>query len=164
MKLFGLFILAAVATFLSANRYVCDIKNECTVSPVQHAQATTRVQPLVNKESVRIIENRIHFLPGAKKFLSSKNVQQYLVGVANKWKQEPNKTITVFGHTDNRGSRKANYKLGLYRSKVIKKALIHYGVSANKIKVKSFGESKPMSSNRTKKGRFYNRRVEIEFN
>ena len=158
-------MLTVLSTTLSVDWYVCQIKKECTsakVTVVQSAGARTKpVQKIT--DNIEIIEGRIHFKAGAKKFLSSKNMQTYLISIAKRWKENPNQKITVMGHTDSKGNRKSNYKLGYRRGLAIKKALTRYGVAKNKVRVKSFGESNPISSNRTKKGRFYNRRVEIKF-
>ena len=163
MKILGLLLLTLVSTTLSVDWYICQIKKECIgarTSLIQKAAAKQHTA-VKAKDSVEIIKGRIHFKAGTKRFLSSRKVQKYLVGIVKSWESDPEQLITVIGHTDSKGSRKANYKLGLRRGIAIKKALIHYGVSKNKIKIKSYGEAKPISSNRTKKGRFYNRRVEI---
>lgn len=166
VKILGLFILTVLSTTLSVDWYVCQIKKECSVEKVAVVQsAVASVEPVQKiSDNVEIIKGRIHFRVGAKKFLSSKKVQKHLLSVVEQWEQNPDQTITVTGHTDSKGNRKSNYKLGYRRGIAIKKALVHYGVAKNKVKVKSFGEAKPMSSNRTKKGRFYNRRVEIDLN
>ncbi len=134
---------------------------------IQEAQAkptpVASVKPITKNidDKIEIINGRIHFKSGAKKFLSSKKVQKYLKQIASEWKKNKSKKISVIGHTDNLGKKKDNYRLGLYRSQSIKKALIAFGVKEDAILTKSMGESKPMSSNRTRKGRFFNRRVEI---
>ena len=136
---------------------------------VQEAQAAP--EPVVKKvapvkkaveDKVEIINGRIHFRSGAKKFLTSKKVQKYLKHIAAEWKKNPKKKIYITGHTDSSGTKRANYRLGLVRSKSSRNALVSFGVNPRAIKIKSMGESKPLSSNRTRKGRFYNRRVEIQ--
>ncbi len=166
MKILGLFILAVLSTTLSVDWYICQIKKECSVEMAPVVQTAVAQPHPVEKvaDSVEIIKGRIHFRAGAKKFLSSKKVQKHLLNVVERWELDPTRTITVSGHTDSRGSRKSNYRLSYRRGLAIKKALVHYGVDKNKIKIKSYGEAKPISSNRTKKGRFYNRRVEIKLN
>jgi len=164
VKIIGLFILTVLSTTLSVDWYVCQIKKECSIEKstvVQTAVASTKPVKKIS-DNVEIIKGRIHFRAGAKRFLSSKKVQNHLLSVIERWEKNRDQVITVSGHTDSKGNRKSNYKLGYRRGLAIKKALMHYGVSKNKIKVKSFGEARPISSNRTKKGRFYNRRVEID--
>ena len=75
--------------------------------------------------------------------------------------------LVLEGHSDNKkikaGNRfKNNYELALARAKSVKKYITEYlNLSPSKIKVVSYGDLKPLSSNRTKKGRTKNRRVEL---
>lgn len=72
--------------------------------------------------------------------------------------------ITLTGHTDSVGSSKYNMELGKWRAVAVKKYLIKRGVEHEQIMVKSAGEAAPARSNETKEGRYYNRRVEFDFN
>lgn len=69
------------------------------------------------------------------------------------------KRIEVTGHTDNIGRKRNNDKLGERRSQAVRDYLASKGVSVNMFKVKSFGERKPVESNKTNKGRATNRRA-----
>jgi outer membrane protein OmpA-like peptidoglycan-associated protein len=77
-------------------------------------------------------------------------------------KKYPGHKISVDGHTDDRGSAKYNQALSERRAAAVKKYLLDNGASdGDKIKSQGFGESKPIADNKTEKGRFENRRVEI---
>ena len=70
--------------------------------------------------------------------------------------------ISIEGHTDSTGSEKYNQALSEKRAEAVKKYLLDNGASdGDKIKSAGLGESKPIADNKTKKGRFENRRVEI---
>jgi OOP family OmpA-OmpF porin len=70
--------------------------------------------------------------------------------------------VKIEGHTDSIGSEKYNQKLSESRAKRVKNYLIHKGVSKKtNISTVGYGESKPMASNKTAKGRAENRRAEI---
>lgn len=70
--------------------------------------------------------------------------------------------LVIEGHTDSRGSEKYNKKLSYRRAKSVKNFLVSfYKISPNRLIVKSYGESKPVSTNMNKKGRALNRRVEF---
>lgn len=71
--------------------------------------------------------------------------------------------IVVNGHTDSRGGRKGNLKFSAKRAEVVRQFLITQGISAKDIRVKAWGERKPVSSNRSSRGQANNRRVEIKF-
>jgi len=64
------------------------------------------------------------------------------------------------GHSDSRGSKKANQKLSQKRAQAVVNQLINYGVDKNRVYAVGFGELAPISTNKTKEGRFANRRVE----
>jgi outer membrane protein OmpA-like peptidoglycan-associated protein len=51
-------------------------------------------------------------------------------------------SLLVEGFTDPKGSREANYKLGLKRAHTVKNYLIQHGVASSRIEVKSVGETR----------------------
>jgi outer membrane protein OmpA-like peptidoglycan-associated protein len=79
-------------------------------------------------------------------------------------KAEPNGGyIEIEGHTDNAGTKEANYKLGMERAENVKRYLYEqHQVPLHKINVISYGEEKPVAPNKTKAGRAQNRRVVIK--
>ena len=77
-------------------------------------------------------------------------------------KKYPGHKVSVEGHTDSTGSEKYNQALSEKRAEAVKKYLLdNAATEADKIKTAGFGESKPIADNKTAKGRFENRRVEI---
>jgi len=71
-------------------------------------------------------------------------------------------TIELDGFASSEGTVAYNMKLGMDRANSVKTYLVNSGVDANKISVKSFGESNPIASNSTEEGRILNRRVEFK--
>ncbi len=71
--------------------------------------------------------------------------------------------LIINSHTDSLGSKSTNKIISRKRGNVIKKYLESQGVPKNQLVVKAYGESRPIKSNRTPKGRSQNRRVEISF-
>ncbi len=69
--------------------------------------------------------------------------------------------LVINSHTDSLGSKSSNKTISRKRGNVIKKYLESQGVAKSQIMVKAFGESRPIKSNRTPKGRSQNRRVVI---
>ena len=78
--------------------------------------------------------------------------------------------ITVSGHTDDVplifGSQfRDNWDLAAARASSVVQALENTGkVPASRMQAVSFGESKPVATNDTARGRATNRRIEIEIN
>lgn len=80
--------------------------------------------------------------------------------VADIMNENPQMTIKVAGHTDSLGSKDYNKKLSKDRAKAVKNYLVsEKDISADRIEAKGFGESKPVATNETEKGRQKNRRV-----
>lgn len=69
--------------------------------------------------------------------------------------------IMLNGHADNEGPRRYNKQLSQRRTNAVKSFLIKQGVSAQQISSKSYGEGKPVGSNRSDRGRRNNRRVDV---
>jgi len=73
----------------------------------------------------------------------------------------PNSKFTVEGHTDSTGSDATNQKLSESRAAAVKDYLVSNGIDASRLSSIGYGESKPIDTNATSKGRANNRRVEI---
>lgn len=70
--------------------------------------------------------------------------------------------VLLAGHTDNKGSLRYNLRLGKQRAEAVKQFFEDAGIPANQIKVQSFADFQPQSSNATPEGRARNRRVMIK--
>ena len=71
---------------------------------------------------------------------------------------------TIVGHADSVKSEKLNMALGKNRAEFTKKMLLKYNVDPAKIKTTSMGETQPVASNKTAKGKAQNRRTEVIIN
>ncbi len=71
--------------------------------------------------------------------------------------------VIINSHTDSKGKRSKNLKVSQRRGETIRQHLIDAGLSPDKVKVKAYGESRPVKSNRFPPGRAQNRRVRIDF-
>ncbi len=69
--------------------------------------------------------------------------------------------VALTGHTDYVGSNSYNDKLALERANTVKHFLVKYGASADQVSVSGTGKRQPEVNNRTKEGRFMNRRVTL---
>ncbi len=74
----------------------------------------------------------------------------------------PNLILEIAGHTDNTGNKDANLKLSENRAKSVVSYLISEGVESKRVHAKGYGESFPISDNKTEQGREENRRVEFK--
>ncbi len=92
--------------------------------------------------------------------LKKENIQQ-LDKLAKLLMKYDHFKLSVDGHTDAVGKRKANQILSAKRAKRVRNYLVQKGVSKDKITSKGYGEDQPIDTNSTSEGRTRNRRVEI---
>jgi OOP family OmpA-OmpF porin len=74
----------------------------------------------------------------------------------------PGVRVRVEGHTDSTGPEKYNMGLSYRRAESVKNYLQGKGISADRLSVVGYGETKPLVSNKTRAGRAVNRRVEFK--
>ena len=91
------------------------------------------------------------------KFQSAEVLNQIL----NVLKKYPNSRFRIEGHTDSTGKKAKNMILSQNRADAVKVYLIQGGIDASRLESQGFGPEKPIASNKNKKGRELNRRVEI---
>ena len=76
-------------------------------------------------------------------------------------RMRPQTHIELRGHSDSMGSRAVNLQLARRRAEAVKAYLVEKGIEAERMRVRTYGESKPVASNATQEGRLQNRRVEL---
>jgi len=76
-------------------------------------------------------------------------------------RMQPQTHIELRGHSDSMGSRAINLQLSRRRAEAVKAYLVEKGVKPDRLRVRAYGESKPVTSNATENGRLKNRRVEL---
>lgn len=96
--------------------------------------------------------NSDEFNPGEPFLLYADSLKTYL-------NLHGDKELRIIGHTDKIGKTKYNENLGMRRAKNTKKYLEEKLEIISPIHVESMGETQPIATNKTKKGRQKNRRV-----
>lgn len=77
-------------------------------------------------------------------------------------KEYPSANFSIEGHTDSDGAEAMNQKLSEDRAAAVKNYLVENGIDASRLTSKGFGESMPIDTNKTAKGKANNRRVEVK--
>jgi OOP family OmpA-OmpF porin len=115
------------------------------------------------KEQVKLLaESRdVYFEWNSARLIMTDDHRQFITRTLQYLKQNPGKTLTLTGHTDNSGKDAYNLKLGLSRAKTVMQYFIEFGADPRQIRTDSKGEAFPIASNETEEGREKNRRVEI---
>lgn len=135
---------------------VFDSKDQCPDTPKQYKVDAVGC-PLELTETVAV--------KLAVKFDTAKSIvkDEYVDDIGNLAKfmnQYANTVVTVEGHTDSQGSDAYNEKLSQQRAEAVKQVLItKFGIAADRVTAKGYGESKPVGDNNTAAGREENRRV-----
>ena len=98
------------------------------------------------------IDTTVNFPTGAKRFWQAhkKRMRQ----IAKFLKKHPEiETITIIGHTDNRGAPEVNQKLSGARARFVKKSLVKLGIEPSRLVIETRGADSPKASNKSKLGR-----------
>ena len=96
------------------------------------------------------------------KFSFQKQTFPVLEAITAILKEYPTAKFSIEGHTDNVGKADFNQKLSDGRANAVKQYLIDNGIDPFRLTSKGFGESMPIDTNKTAKGKANNRRVEVK--
>jgi len=101
-------------------------------------------------EDIYFTKDRYSLSPEAKEILNRKAA--WLV-------KNPELTVLVEGHTDEKGSKERNFALGDLRAGAVKSFLIRQGIESPRLIAVSFGNERLIDTSQTEKGQEKNRRV-----
>lgn len=115
---------------------------------------------MINGSKLGGLALNLEFLPQQDGILPS--FEQDLAKAANFIKSHPNEYFLIDGHTDSVGSEELNVELSLKRAESVRSYLVTmYGIPAETLIARGFGEKQPIADNATQEGRMQNRRVVI---
>jgi len=126
--------------------------------------------PLPLADPARNIPLADHQRPPAIKVLFDTNkavikpkYHKDLKNVGTFMKAQPTAKITIVGHTDNSGSKETNKNLSRRRAEKGRSYIIRkFGIDGSRIATKGLASRKPVASNKTRKGKALNRRIEVQ--
>lgn len=84
-----------------------------------------------------------------------------LTKFANSLKNSPDTDVTIYGHTDNTGTREVNERVSKQRADAVANFLVGNGITRARITTEGLAFDQPVADNSTAEGRAQNRRVEI---
>ena len=121
---------------------------------------TPKEQPGEIVEGQKFRLNRIYFESGQATLLDSSFYELdrlvYFLGL------KPEIKINIIGHTDSEGDDRDNLILSNDRAQAVRAYLISKQIDGARLTSEGKGESEPIESNETEKGKQINRRVEFE--
>lgn len=134
-------------------------KQKAELEKIEGAKVET-VTDANNLQAIKVtFESGILFATG-KSDLSASS-KSALLKFAVSLKETPETDITIYGHTDNKGSREMNLALSNDRAASVAKFLNANGVLNDRMKTEGKAFDEPVADNATEAGRAQNRRVEI---
>jgi outer membrane protein OmpA-like peptidoglycan-associated protein len=113
-----------------------------------------------NLQAIKVtFDSGILFATGKSDLTASS--KSALLKFANSLKETPETDVTIYGHTDNKGSRELNLKLSNDRAASVSKFLAANGIATERMKTEGKAFDEPVADNSTAEGRTQNRRVEV---
>lgn len=101
----------------------------------------------------------VAFRAGSVEF--SSGTEPALQALSDLMLENPDQRIRIEGHTDNTGPDAVNMRLSQERASAVANYLVSRGIAPERLIVKGYGSSQPISSNDSEDGRSRNRRIEI---
>ncbi|MCK5125515.1 MAG: OmpA family protein [candidate division Zixibacteria bacterium] len=133
--------------------------NHCMIKSFRFAEGGKSMRDQLD-ETGKIVTHGILFAPDSyvikgESFKTLKNIGRLL-------EDDPSLRLSIEGHTDSDGTEAHNSELSHNRSKAVVDYMIqNYGVAADRLEARGWGESKPIDTNDTAEGKANNRRVEL---
>lgn len=113
-----------------------------------------------NLEAIRVtFDNGILFATNQSQL--SPASREALTKFAASLKNSPDTDVTIYGHTDNTGTRAVNERISKERADAVANYLVGQGVSRSRITTEGLAFDQPVADNSTAAGRAQNRRVEV---
>lgn len=106
-----------------------------------------------------LVGENIHF--AFDRSLLSDQARQILISKAEYLRTNPDITVTVEGHCDDRGTNAYNIALGERRAESVKMFLVDLGIGTNRLNTVSYGEERPIAMGHNEASWAKNRRAQF---
>ena len=147
-------------------------KAQADLEACQAEPKTVAAAPAVSPEAKKAREEAakklqaigatVYFQSAGTKASFDEKTDDAIHAICTAMKADQNLKVTVYGHTDNTGTKKANVKYGQKRAEALKAYMVKLGAPAKNIKCESKGQDEPVADNGTAEGRALNRRATVE--
>ncbi len=142
------------------NDGVTDDKDKCPTVPGTVANQGCPEVSVEVKKRLAFAATAIQFETGKATIKKTSNkLLDEIVKILNDY---PDYAMTIDGHTDNVGKPDKNLQLSKDRANSVKNYFVSKGISADRLEANGYGDTKPVASNKTAKGRAQNRRVAMD--
>ena len=145
---------------IRAENYLFHSENFDIPPATEYQEITKNIRMKKIEVGTKIVLNNIFFDFGKATLRpESKAELDRIIKLMN---EMPKLKIEISGHTDNKGTAKANQILSEKRAKAVVDYLVNAGISKDRLTYKGYGQSQPVASNDTDEGRQLNRRTEFK--
>mgnify|MGYP002605514341 CR=1 FL=1 len=134
-------------------------KQKAELEKIENAQVST-VTDQNGLQAIKVtFDNGILFATNSSQLSASS--RDALTKFATSLKNSPETDITIYGHTDNTGTRTVNERISKERAEAVANFLVGNGIARNRITTEGLAFDQPVADNSTAEGRAKNRRVEV---
>ncbi len=113
-----------------------------------------------NLQAIKVtFDNGILFATNSSELSAS--AREALTKFAQSLKNSPDTDVTIYGHTDNTGTREVNERVSTQRAEAVANFLVGNGIERGRLTTEGLAFDVPVADNSTEAGRAQNRRVEI---
>jgi chemotaxis protein MotB len=162
-----------IETMQAAIRELQSRKDQAENTLTAYKDLLTRFQTMIDAGTlkVKVVDGRMVvalatdiLFPAGSAGLSTDG-QEAIEKVASVLASIPDRNYQVAGHTDDRpisnASFASNWHLGAGRAIAVTNLLVGGGLPTHRVSAASYGDTKPVDTNRSTEGRANNRRIEI---
>jgi OOP family OmpA-OmpF porin len=148
----------------------CPLDRDGDGVPDNEDRCPDRAGPASNKGCPEIKAEQKKILNEATKYInfdfnkatlkpSSYPKLEQMVQILNEY---PDYSLSIAGHTDNKGDDDYNLRLSYERAAAARTYMVSKGIPAERIESRGYGETKPIADNKTAAGQAQNRRVDFD--
>ena len=134
-------------------------KQKAELEKIENAKVET-VTDKNNLQAIKVTFDEGILFASGKSVLSA-SAASALAKFATSLNNSADTDVTIYGHTDNTGSREVNQRLSEERAQAVASKLKGQGVAGSRLTTKGLAFDDPIADNATAAGRAQNRRVEI---
>ena len=134
-------------------------KQKKELEAIEGAKVET-VKDVNDLQAIKVTFDNGILFPTNKSELSAAS-REALTKFAASLKNSPDTDVTIYGHTDNTGTRAVNERISKERADAVANFLVGQGISRSRIKTEGLAFDQPIADNSTAEGRAQNRRVEV---
>ncbi|TNE49077.1 MAG: OmpA family protein [Deltaproteobacteria bacterium] len=140
---------------------VIDRLDKCPTVPGPKSNAgCPRPKVVIRKRNCGPTYSKVYFEQDQSD-LTKRHEALLMQGVFKLMKKHGNIVVLVEGHTNSKYTFKRALKLSRYRAKAVRDFLVKKGIAAGRLKIRGYGYTRPLTTNRTKRGRSLNERVDF---